>query len=149
MIKELIFSGKKYFEGQVPNYIGKTITFPEKPCLFFSPTAKAGEGDIALDVFMGDGDSAKVLPANSTAEVVSQMSGQVTMNGNYKSAYAKFNNTYQTFVLLRGAKAFTNWDRWISLTELIQNGGVSSSPLTHIYQAFKRAFTRNEVIACL
>lgn len=25
MIKELIFSGKKYFEGQVPNYIGKVI----------------------------------------------------------------------------------------------------------------------------
>lgn len=28
MIKELIFSGKKYFEGQTPNYIGKTIKTP-------------------------------------------------------------------------------------------------------------------------
>lgn len=40
-------------------------------------------------------------------------------------------------------------DEWVKLSDLKKNGGVSSSPLTHLYQAFKRAFTRNEVRACL
>lgn len=39
--------------------------------------------------------------------------------------------------------------QFFNLTQMLQNGGVLGSHLTHLYQAFKRAFTRNEMIACL
>lgn len=43
-----------------------------------------------------------------------------------------------------GRISFYNW------SDYVKNGGVSNSPLTHLYQAYKRVFTsRNEVKACL
>lgn len=40
-------------------------------------------------------------------------------------------------------------DVQVPAREVIAFGGVLGSHLTHLCQAFKRAFTRNEVIACL
>lgn len=43
-----------------------------------------------------------------------------------------------------GRISFYNW------SDYVKNGGVSNSPLTHLYQAYKRVFTsRDEVKACL
>ena len=42
MIKELIFGSKKFYEGDMPNYIGKTIIPPHKTMLGYDQFANYG-----------------------------------------------------------------------------------------------------------
>lgn len=106
MIKELIFSGKKFFEGEEPNYIGKTIKSPKNPIAYF-----ISYNDGYLD------------PSNHT------MIPDGTVKGVVTSDFA-------------GGTYITNGAWWYKLTDLIQNGGVSSSPLTHLYQSFRHLLDR-------
>ena len=49
MIKELIFSGKKYYEGTVPNYIGKTITGVQSNIASFTYTPACDNNNVGLN----------------------------------------------------------------------------------------------------
>lgn len=112
MIKELIFSGKKYFEGTMPSYFGKTVKKPSSGCKPY-----------VYDSFWDqpDEDWSLVYPEG---KIIGEAT---TTDGKY---------------LLTRTSSY-----WISLTELLQNGGVSSSPLTHLYQGLRSLF--KEVVACL
>lgn len=108
MIKELIFSGKKWFQGDMPNYIGKTVIAPKSDIGCWSQN---------LD---------NQFLSTQVAEFYSKPSGVV--NG-----YVKEKGTGNIYLHIFS---------WFSLNELLQNGGVSSSPLTHLYQGLRHLLDR-------
>lgn len=47
MIKELIFQKQKWYQSEMPNYIGKKIKLPLKPIPFYGdPNPYNGTGDV-------------------------------------------------------------------------------------------------------
>lgn len=132
MIKELVFSGKKYFEGQIPSLVGKNVKIPEKTCSFFLVGGvKSGEGDITnLKFTVGKGDdtttSHSVKLNGLTAQIVSQISGTVVDAYGHTPFIDKIMNTYQTFIMVRFTSSINfvgDYNRYLNLTELLQNGG--------------------------
>lgn len=121
MIKELIFAGKKYYEGTVPNYIGKVI--------------KNG-GSNAYTI------SSETRPHKIRMEKINWTDPEGTIVG----VIADYKNT---IYVSTGEIQTDSVQLWHRVNDILQNGGVLGSLLIHICQAFKRAFTRNEVIACL
>ena len=118
MIKELIFSSKKYFEGQTPNYLGKTI----------SPLPTEHN---KLKSYFSTGEDFELVPAGSYYYTVDRT---LTISGQ------GFDHEGKTFLKV-------NRGIWISFDELLQNGGVLGSHLNHLYQALHRLFARKVVQA--
>lgn len=149
MIKELIFSGKKYYEGTMPNYVGKKIQGVKGTIANFTLISNAES--IYFDTyFWKDFYDVSTLSA-------SQVNGQkvlyqVTSTTNYLHA-PNPSQVFLGFILKhiydRSRHEYDDVMCWVKLNDILQNGGVLGSLLIHICQAFKRAFTRNEVIACL
>ena len=123
MIKELIFSGKKYYEGKMPYYVGKNFKSPT------SPVTKYTTNTEQVNYITLTNES--LIPKGP---ILAQAEGEVEGKNE---------------VFLMGGTWFNYY--WVTLRELLQNGGVSSSLLlSHIYQWLRRVFTsRNEVSACL
>ena len=131
----MLFDDRKWFEGQVSNLIGKNIMLPSSACAFFKISEiMPGEGDIKnvkLDISLGDGTttSHSLKLNNMTAQIVGQISGTCdTFLGDIRKTKYKeeFMGTYQTFLMVRFPSSVDfsgSYDRFISLTEVLQNGG--------------------------
>lgn len=117
MIKELIFSSKKFYEGTRPNIIGRKIKPTKHPI-----TAWNGLNGINLTNQNYENET----PSGTVR-------GVMATSGN-------FNGWYGMAIFDGG------W--WYKVDEIIQNGGVSSSPLSHIRRCLQ-SLLRNKVIACL
>ena len=120
MIKELIFQDRKW----VQTYIGMTLyTGPDISKMEYS--LPSGWKSMAFTFRLTHSLNAKMLDE--------------TTNGDKLYLQVKGNE----------AEMGDGGTIWIEYHQLLQNGGVLGSHLNHLYQAFKRAFTRKEVIACL
>lgn len=120
MIKELIFQKQKWYQSEMPNYIGKKISIPSDIANYpyeFYPTG--GFSSVPVDN----------QPTEGTIE------GQI----NYEGKTYVFIGTYYE----NGGETF-----WYDVSQVkIQNGGVTSL-LSHIRRGLQ-SLLRNEVIACL
>ena len=107
MIDHMIMNSKKYWEGDMPCYVGKT---------FKSPTSPVDKWKTNTDDFY------YVYPAHESVIPSGPILGQVKDQANE--------------IFLMGGLA----DHYylVKLTDLIQNGGVSHSLLTHVYHAVSR-----------
>lgn len=154
MIDHMILDLQKYYKGQVPNYIGRKIKLPLKPIPFYGdPNPYNGTGDIKSTILeiTEDGATATTTSgsfnyAGTICQVVIQTCGIVLNNGKDTK---KINGTFQTFVCPRflndeqqNMPNSSSMPGWLCLSQIIENGGVSSSPLTHLYQGLRHLLDR-------
>lgn len=121
MIDELIFNNQRFLSQGRAKYIGKKL--------------KLGKHE-NLNYYMEDGEDGKLVPyhyADDTYFEYSTVIGQ-REDANHKIYVLTYDDRKQI---------------WFKIDEFFANGGVLGSHLANLYQAFKRAFTRNEVIAWL
>lgn len=111
--KELIFAGKKFFEGQVPSYIGKHIVGVKQGLMTYS---------VYLIPNNATFDKRVIPPSNSI--IVAQFCNYLGHEGTYVD-YIDGKDEYI-----------------VKLDDILQNGGVSSSPLTHLYQGLRHLLNR-------
>ena len=144
--KELIFNGKKFFEGVEPNYIGKSITLPEKKCKFINFTVKSNENNIQEIILDMDCQESERNYGWShykglKGQIVSQTSGIANPDGSFDN-YKELTGTHRTLVLVRFPQTITSPnDDWLDLSEVLQNGGVSASYIITLCS------TRKELVA--
>ena len=133
MIKELIFAGKKYFEGQVPNYIGKTLKMPKASCCTYT-------FNLGKDSSLPKDDAKEPQPIKIYDDLWPQdMSYDLT-----PKVIGQLEAQNSTFLLIPFYDHIFKHTHcvWIELSEYFQNGGVSSSPLTHLYQGLRHLLDR-------
>lgn len=142
MIDHMILNLKKYYESEVPYLVGKNIRLPEKSIPFYGdPNPYNGVGNIKNAILSIEQNGATATTtsgfinyAGTTCQVVMQASGIAEIDG---KDTGNINGTYQTFVNLRYPKnERSSMPGWLCLSQILQNGGVSSSLLTHVYHAF-------------
>lgn len=143
MIKELIFSGKKYYEGNQPNYIGKTIKGVNGTITNWSLDSTSASLTIRPFAWADDYREARSLTA-------SQINGkkilyQVFTHVSYLSTYERQQQTFVSFTI--NTPSYHDGGNedvacWVKLNDILKNGGVSSSPLTHLYQGLRHLLDR-------
>ena len=152
MIDHMILNLKKYYESEVPYLVGKNIRLPEKSIPFYGdPNPYNGVGDIKNAILRIEQNGATTTTkrgfinyAGTTCQVVMQASGIAEI---YGKDTGKINGTYQTYANLRYPKNDRgSMPGWLCLSQILQNGGVSSSLLTHVYQAVTAP--RKVAVAC-
>ena len=112
MIDHMIMNSKKYWEGDMPCYVGKTFKSPISP----------------VDKWKTNTDDFYYLyPAHESVIPSGPILGQVEEHG-----------TKEIFLM----GGLVDHYYLVKLTDLIQNGGVSSSPLTHLYQGLRHLLDR-------
>lgn len=115
MIDHMLVDLKKYYEGQAPNYIGRTIQRPKN--------------DVALYDVLDSGmfiSEAELLPGQTTRFTTDyKILGQVTVS----------NITYLALMIAYTEDTSTPHFRYARLNDILQNGGVSHSHLTHVHHA--------------
>lgn len=99
--KELIFNGKKFFEGQVPCYFGKKVKAPTK----------------RINGYVFDGNAAQRIGSDDSF---------MPEDGTTITGQAKNIGSNEVFLHTN-----LSWEYWFTLTDLLQNGGVSASYMTH------------------
>ena len=88
MIDHMVWNSKKWYEGQMPNYIGKKIKLPLKPIPFYGdPNPYNGTGDVKTTILeiTEDGSTATTTSgsfnyAGTICQVVIQTCGIVLNN---------------------------------------------------------------------
>lgn len=115
MIKELIFQKQKWYQGEVPNYIGKMIIQPRHIYNYWQ-----------LD---NDGNFKK-FSSGST------ISSDYIPKGKVKGQWVDYSGNI--YLINEGA----SFGMWFKLHDLIEYGGVSSSPLTNLYQGLRHLLDR-------
>lgn len=152
MIDHMILNLKKYYESEVPYLVGKNIRLPEKSIPFYGdPNPYNGVGDIKNAILRIEQNGATTTTksgfinyAGTTCQVVMQASGIAKI---YGKDTGNINGTYQTFVNLRYPKnERRSMPGWLCLSQILQNGGVSSSLLTQLYQGFQCVFTPRKAV---
>ena len=112
MIDHMIMNSKKYWEGKMPYYVGKNFKSPTSPVTKYTTNTEEANY-ITLT-------NESLIPKGP---IVAQAEGEVEVEGKNE-------------VFLMGGTMFHYY--WVTLRELLQNGGVSSSLLTHVYHALHR-----------
>ena len=133
MIKELIFQKQKWYQGEVPNYVGKSLKMPNNSCYTYTfnlgkdsslPKDEVKDPQVTInydDLWPQD------LSYKLTPKVIGQLEAQNS-----------------TFLLIPFYDHIFNHTHcvWIKLSEYLQNGGVSSSSLTNLYQGLRHLLNR-------
>lgn len=120
MIDHLLINLKKYYEGNEKNYIGKTINGVQNSIAAFSYTPSCDKNNSGFNERFERYDSFKSDFLNGIRII-----GQATLqNGDILLMIpADYSGGY-------------NQSLFVKLTDILKNGGVSSSLLTHVYHAF-------------
>lgn len=129
MIKELIFSDKKFYEGQVPNYIGKTVHGVKNEIQRYDLTY----------------DRAQTSDYRNTFKP-SELNGFKVVNQLFNGAHDTNDNYDKTFVTVFSG-SFDSLKYSVKVDDIFANGGVSSSPLTHLYQGLRHLLNRKVALA--
>ena len=133
MIKELIFQKQKWYQGEVPNYVGKTLKMPNNSCYTYTfnlgkdsslPKDEVKDPQVTINY---DDPWPQDLSYKLTPKVIGQLEAQ--------------NSTFLLIPFYDHIFKHTHCV-WIELSEYFQNGGVSSSPLTHLYQGLRHLLDR-------
>lgn len=120
MIDHLLVNLKKYYEGNEKNYIGKTINGVQNSIAAFSYTPACDKNNSGFSERFDRYDSFKSDFLNGIRII-----GQATLqNGDILLMIpADYSGSY-------------NQSLFVKLTDILKNGGVSHSHLTHSYRAF-------------
>lgn len=114
---------KDWYQGITQNYIGRNVTLPKTKIRFY-------------DIH----DSRDVMPSGSYTDC---QHGKIL--GNTGTVNGQFFIGNDTFLTISFPFQF-DYDEvhtvWLKLTDILQNGGVSSSPLTHLYQGLRHLLDR-------
>lgn len=113
MIKEILFNKQKYFEGQMPSYIGKNIV-------------KLSSQNIQtyyLNTTSGTTDESHIVKGN------------FFNNKKIQGQLVELNSIY--IQVTDGT--LPNPNPWLKLSDLIKNGGVLPSLYTKLCSAFRKA----------
>lgn len=102
MAYHMVFDNKKWYEGLMPNYIGKHVIVPK---------------DLKLHGYQNDWQHFYHLDENETADLVSLKNNAVII------AQGKNTDSNKIFILPR----YSNGTFWIAVDEFLENGGVSAS----------------------
>lgn len=147
MIDHMVWNSKKWYEGQMPNYIGKKIKMPLKPIPFYGdPNPYNGTGDVKTTILeiTEDGSTATTTSgsfnyAGTICQVVIQTCGIVLNN---RKDTKKINGTFQTFVCPRflndeqqNMPNSSSMPGWLCLSQIIENGGVLA-----LYRLYSRLY---------
>lgn len=121
-IDHMIFNSKKWYEGQMQNYIGKKINGVQNSIAAFSYTPACDKNNSGFSERFDRYDSFKSDFLNGIRII-----GQATLkNGDILLMIpADYSGSY-------------NQSLFVKLTDILKNGGVSHSHLTHSYRAFRR-----------
>lgn len=131
MIDHLLVNLKKYYEGSEKNYIGKTINGVQNSIAAFSYTPACDKNNSGFSERFDRYDSFKSDFLNGIRII-----GQATLqNGDILLMIpADYSGSY-------------NQSLFVKLTDILKNGGVSHSHLTHSYRAFR--LVRREISMAL
>lgn len=131
MIDHLLINLKKYYEGNEKNYIGKTINGVQNSIAAFSYTPSCDKNNSGFNERFDRYDSFKSDFLNGIRII-----GQATLqNGDILLMIpADYSGGY-------------NQSLFVKLTDILKNGGVSHSYLTHSYRAFR--LVRREISMAL
>ena len=117
-----------WYQGKMQNYIGRSVTLPKTKIRFY-------------DIH----DSRDVMPSGSYTDC---QHGKIL--GNTGTVNGQFFVENDTFLTISFPFQF-DYDEvhtvWLKLTDILQNGGVSSSPLIHLYQGLRHLLDRKVVPA--
>ena len=124
MIDHMLVNLKKYYEGKFPCYIGMNIKAPKSGLPAY---------------YMADSpvDGADMLPSTAKPSLTP------AELENKEVLAQRLNGLDDFYLLIQPAGDYSYINCWIKLSDLVKNGGVSSSLLTHVYHALHRI--RNEV----
>lgn len=104
--KELIFNGKKFFEGQIPNYIGKTASMPNS------------SGILGYILRIDGGSSFNLLPYYDMP--------RKAYSGKIVGQFTQSNEVYILALFSDEHGGLLNWDNHpvvFDVTNILQNGG--------------------------
>lgn len=134
MIKELIFQKQKWYQGEVPNYVGKVLKMPHNQSFTYT-------FDLGMSNGKNNGHDVKTLhatkiyddqfPANLAYDVHPTIIGQILADNSVFLLVQNYENLLDSHHFV-----------WIKLSEFLQNGGVSSSSLTHLYRGLRHLLNR-------
>lgn len=121
MIDHMIVDLKKYYQSQMPNYVGRKIRCTSLPLTQYAfPLNENGNGYIGLKPSTGSSPD-----LNNWTTVIGQA---FENNSIYLLIYAEAIND----------NTGTAFPFWIKLSDLIQNGGVRHSLLVRVYHVVSR-----------
>lgn len=112
--KELIFNGKKFFEGQTPNYIGKTINGLKKGTINpwgINTNPSSEEPELA---WLG-----KVGGGNVNSLAATRFNGKKI----YGQVLLKNGSTTDVYVMASVYVSDYWYCVWITVADILQNGG--------------------------
>ena len=133
MIKELIFQKQKWYQGEVPNYVGKSLKMPNSSC--YTYTFNLGKDSSLPKDEVKDPQVTRIYddlwPQDLSYKLTPKVIGQLEAQNS-------------TFLLIPFYDHIFNHTHcvWIKLSEYLQYGGVSSSSLTHLYQGLRHLLNR-------
>lgn len=119
---------KDWYQGITQNYIGRSVTLPKTKIRFYDIQ---NTNTLVPSGSYTDCQNGKLLGAAGTIAGQAVVDGEtlVSISWPFQFDYDNVDYTY------------------VKLSDILQNGGVSSSPLTHLYQAF-RGLLRKQVVVC-
>ena len=147
-LEKMKYQLKDWYQGTEPYYVGKTIEGMKGKITNYAISSSAEE--IWFE---------KYDPTDSYAEAstlnASQINGKKVLFQIYwhiaHATYVEPNTVFLGFILKSVHDSqrdqYNDITCWVKLADILQNGGVSSSPLTHLYQAF-RGLLRKQVVVC-
>lgn len=117
MIDHMLVNLKKYYEGKFRCYIGMNIKAPKSSLPAY---------------YMADSpvDGADMLPSTAKPSLTP------AELENKEVLAQRLNGLDDFYLLIQPAGYYSYINCWIKLSDLVKNGGVSSSLLTHVYHAF-------------
>ena len=133
MIKELIFQKQKWYQGEVPNYVGKTLKMPNGSC--YTYTFNLGKGTPRPEDEAKEPQPIRIYddlwPQDMGYELTPKVIGQLETGNSVFLLIPFYDHIFKHTHCV-----------WIELSEYLQYGGVSSSPLTHLYQSLRHLLDR-------
>lgn len=116
MIDHMLVNLKKYYEGKFPCYIGFNIQAPKNNL----PAYYIAENPVDGTDMLPSTAKPSLTPAElENKEVIAQ----------------RLNGLDDFYLLIQPAGYYSYINCWIKLSDLVKNGGVSHSPLTHVCHA--------------
>ena len=127
-IEKMKYQLQDWYQGKMQNYIGRSVTLPKTKIRFY-------------DIH----DSRDVMPSGSYTDC---QHGKIL--GNIGTVNGQFFVGNDTFLTISFPFEF-DYDEvhtvWLKMSDILQNGGVSSSPLTHLYQGLRHLLDRKVALA--
>lgn len=133
MIDHMLVDLKKYYEGETPNYVGKKLKMPKGSC--YTYTFNLGKGNSLPKDEAKEPQPIRIYddlwPQDMGYELTPKVIGQLETGNSVFLLIPFYDHIFKHTHCV-----------WIELSEYLQYGGLSSSPLTHLYQGLRHLLDR-------